>query len=481
MNKKRKADVLVNSVNQMLMLKSGKTSGSILREAGPDIQKECARKYPNGIAFGDIAVTKAYKLQCKSVYHVAMPAWDTPFLDPHQILCQTVCNCLERAHADKMSSMALPALGCGFLNFPPDVVMDTISECVSKFEETRPKSTLNHVIIVIYNQGSDGQHIKQKFTTSQRRHHELSTKRLAAVKDFSITCRKETSQNACGRVLVCGHGCVGYKNEPKCPPCVHPTCYQKSSGLTQSGEDDCSICYTDELREAPVVMLQCGHLFHLHCTRRVLENKWVGHRLNFTFMLCPLCKVPIEHPVLDPTLAPLKVLRDDVTRKAVMRLKYEGLENSAHIVTPTSPFFKKPELYAMDHYSYYQCFKCQKAYFGGAALCEGGAADGDMKREELICPACAGPQMVQNCPTHGTDYIEYKCRYCCSVAIFFCFGNTHFCNTCHATPYHTKCAPCPAGPGGRQLTGKCPLGVRHAPNGEECCLGCGLCANLQSF
>ncbi|XP_052279700.1 E3 ubiquitin-protein ligase MYCBP2-like isoform X3 [Dreissena polymorpha] len=408
---KFKADVLVNSVNQMLMLKSGKTSGSILREAGPDIQKECARKYPNGIAFGDIAVTKAYKLQCKSVYHVAMPAWDTPFLDPHQILCQTVCNCLERAHADKMSSMALPALGCGFLNFPPDVVMDTISECVSKFEETRPKSTLNHVIIVIYNQGSDGQHIKQKFTTSQRRHHELSTKRLAAVKDFSITCRKETSQNACGRVLVCGHGCVGYKNEPKCPPCVHPTCYQKSSGLTQSGEDDCSICYTDELREAPVVMLQCGHLFHLHCTRRVLENKWVGHRLNFTFMLCPLCK----------------------------------------------------------------------AYFGGAALCEGGAADGDMKREELICPACAGPQMVQNCPTHGTDYIEYKCRYCCSVAIFFCFGNTHFCNTCHATPYHTKCAPCPAGPGGRQLTGKCPLGVRHAPNGEECCLGCGLCANLQSF
>ena len=35
------------------------------------------------------------------------------------------------------------------------------------------------------------------------------------------------------------------------------------------------------------------------------------------------------------------------------------------------------------------------------------------------------------CPKHGTDFLEYKCRYCCSVAVFFCFGTTHFCNACH--------------------------------------------------
>lgn len=35
------------------------------------------------------------------------------------------------------------------------------------------------------------------------------------------------------------------------------------------------------------------------------------------------------------------------------------------------------------------------------------------------------------CPKHGTDFLEYKCRYCCSVAVFFCFGTTHFCNSCH--------------------------------------------------
>ena len=34
---------------------------------------------------------------------------------------------------------------------------------------------------------------------------------------------------------------------------------------------------------------------------------------------------------------------------------------------------------------------------------------------------------AQECPEHKRDYIEYKCRYCCSVATFFCFGTTHFC------------------------------------------------------
>lgn len=38
---------------------------------------------------------------------------------------------------------------------------------------------------------------------------------------------------------------------------------------------------------------------------------------------------------------------------------------------------------------------------------------------------------LQMCPKHGTDFLEYKCRYCCSVAVFFCFGTTHFCNACH--------------------------------------------------
>lgn len=37
--------------------------------------------------------------------------------------------------------------------------------------------------------------------------------------------------------------------------------------------------------------LDCTHVFHLQCTRRVLENRWLGPRITFGFMLCPICKV----------------------------------------------------------------------------------------------------------------------------------------------------------------------------------------------
>ena len=86
----------------------------------------------------------------------------------------------------------------------------------------------------------------------------------------------------------------------------------------------------------------------------------------------------------------------------------------------------------MDRYAYYVCFKCGKAYFGGEARCdlEAGAAD-TYNPEELVCGGCSDVSQAQMCPKHGTDYLEYKCRYCCSVAVFFCFGTTHFCNACH--------------------------------------------------
>lgn len=28
---------------------------------------------------------------------------------------------------------------------------------------------------------------------------------------------------------------------------------------------------------------------------------------------------------------------------------------------------------------------------------------------------------VENCPKHGKEYIEFKCKFCCSVAQWFCW------------------------------------------------------------
>merc|ERR1712048_41185 len=83
------------------------------------------------------------------------------------------------------------------------------------------------------------------------------------------------------------------------------------------------------------------------------------------------------------------------------------------------------------------------------------------------CSACSGIGS-DSCVRHGKEYVVSK---------FECWGTTHFCKKCHdrqeAHDYMTtkpvdKLPKCP-GPE------KCPLGIKHAPNGQEFSLGCALC------
>ena len=86
---------------------------------------------------------------------------------------------------------------------------------------------------------------------------------------------------------------------------------------------------------------------------------------------------------------------------------------------------------AKDHtFFFFFFFFNPKAYYGGEARCDVDM-NGDFDPSELVCGGCSDVARAQMCPKHGTDFLEYKCRYCCSVAVFFCFGTTHFCNSCH--------------------------------------------------
>ncbi|TRY68163.1 hypothetical protein DNTS_006161 [Danionella cerebrum] len=299
---------------------------------------------------------------------------------------------------------------------------------------------------------------------------------------------QEYAKLACSKTQPCGHPCGGVKNEELCLPCLHG-CDKSAACLKQDADDMCMICFTEALSAAPAVQLDCSHVFHLQCTRRVLENRWLGPRITFGFMSCPICKNKINHSVLKDLLDPIKELYEDVRRKALMRLEYEGLHKSEAITTSGARFFNNPAGFAMNRYAYYVCFKCKKAYFGGEARCDAEAGQGDdYDPRELICGACSDVSRAQMCSKHGTDFLEYKCRYCCSVAVFFCFGTTHFCNACHDDFQRMTSVPkeelphCPAGPKGKQLEGsECPLHVVHPPTGEEFALGCGVCRNAHTF
>ena len=83
------------------------------------------------------------------------------------------------------------------------------------------------------------------------------------------------------------------------------------------------------------------------------------------------------------------------------------------------------------------------------------------------------------CDKHGTSQIDWKCMYCCSPALFKCFGTHYFCNRCH-DQYNST--PCRTSNKLYDCHGiNCPLGMAHPPpsknprEGGVFPLGCGIC------
>lgn len=110
----------------------------------------------------------------------------------------------------------------------------------------------------------------------------------------------------------------------------------------------CPICYTEPFFDAPVIQLAtCNHLFHRDCLLNILNRRWIGNAINFTFTLCPLCKIAIEHPTLTALLQPILELQETVKAKALVRLDYDGLTRSPEITTPGGEFYNDPTGFAM--------------------------------------------------------------------------------------------------------------------------------------
>lgn len=317
--------------------------------------------------------------------------------------------------------------------------------------------------------------------------------------------------NACRKMLPCNHACYGFSGEITCLPCLEPQCRRDGE---QTKEDTCAICMTDELQRAACISLdRCGHIFHKACIDQRVAAKWVAKRIDFEYLNCPLCKLQISHPNLIEVLkGPLK-LKEQVTKLSMERFKFERLENHSYLINPKSPFYNKPEEFAVKHFAFYLCFRCHRPYFAGAAGCEA-ALDTEWHEADLLCGGCQlGVQNVSSCKKHGTDWLGWKCRFCCSNSVWYCFSSTHFCERCHSIfptlvtaqginlkklHEYTQC-------GGlrdmmdrliqdRSLSEiereermkklvsdekKCPLGVRHPPNGVEFGMGCILCVEKE--
>lgn len=86
-------------------------------------------------------------------------------------------------------------------------------------------------------------------------------------------------------------------------------------------------------------------------------------------------------------------------------MKYEELMEDEKIKDPKSPYYKKPNEYALAIYAYFECYTCKKPYFGGRKNCAE-AMNADSRNNEeydpkkLVCPKCC-PIPTKNCEKHG--------------------------------------------------------------------------------
>ena len=67
----------------------------------------------------------------------------------------------------------------------------------------------------------------------------------------------------------------------------------------------------------------------------------------------------MEHPALIEPLKPLKELEELVSKKALQRLSFEGLDKSEDITEEKGRFYKDPLGFAMNRFAYYPCFICK--------------------------------------------------------------------------------------------------------------------------
>ncbi|GIL90953.1 hypothetical protein Vretimale_17097 [Volvox reticuliferus] len=287
---------------------------------------------------------------------------------------------------------------------------------------------------------------------------------------------------------------------------------------------ECCFCW-EPLRTAPCIELACGlrHICHLHCALERLAVGYPGPHISFAHLYCPLCRqgvygcdltraaagpspggssvmqvalapVHLDHPALRHALEPHLALRSEVVAAARARIKMDPMLRADPELKPGGRYDGRPADFGLEQLMFYKCSKCVKVYYGGQRACGAAAQEEKQPAKEngatatvdengagndqlLLCGECCALAAGTNCPHHGTSYIEWKCRYCCSLATWFCFGTTHMCESCHSNALRDQMFWSAAtGEGAVCKDPKCGLkGIPHPPPGGEACLGCSMC------
>ncbi|KAL3864451.1 hypothetical protein ACJMK2_006135 [Sinanodonta woodiana] len=160
---KEYSDVIMNSVTTELNLDEGLLSKSLIKEGGKEIQDECNSSYPNGIKYGDIAITGAGNLRCKTIFHVPVTPWDGRE-DSAPVVRDVVLKCLHEASKRTMRSISFPPVGAGRRRYPKHLVTMEMLQAMHDFCQQQ-KTSIKIIRIAVYHKDSE---ILQEFEDAKR-------------------------------------------------------------------------------------------------------------------------------------------------------------------------------------------------------------------------------------------------------------------------------------------------------------------------
>ena len=122
-------DAIVNAANTTL-LGGGGVDGAIHRGAGPQLLAEC--KTLGGGRPGEAKITRGYSLPARFVIHTVGPVWSGGARGEPETLATCYRNSLQLAVANKLRTIAFPAISCGAYGYPiaaaAKIAVDTATE-----------------------------------------------------------------------------------------------------------------------------------------------------------------------------------------------------------------------------------------------------------------------------------------------------------------------------------------------------------------